>query len=494
MSLKGMYMSISMDLARNLVDLFYPLVELTVFDADGSIKEVFNAFSTLKEDQELDNKSFQASTPFPELLAIGRNVRCLISPLYQGEKIGGYLRLRYDLTYFKNLQEQLNVLVQGKTIPLNQGTTDLWKESIDQVISHYYAENKINMQAMTTKEKRELISTLQKKGLFDFRESSAYVASKLQMSRATVYNYLTAAAQLKKVHVHQVDAFTSEKFGGNPAGVVLDADELEDLTMRKIARELNLSETAFILRSKNSGFQMRYFTPTGHEITFCGHSTVGALYMIAKERRFGIEKEGRYTFDVETLSGVLKMEVTIEDKEEIQVAYETPVIKLGSTLISHEEVAKAAGFDPSLVEMSLPVMYEETNKDLFIVVHSLEDLKKIECDPKSFAHFSKQHDIIALCVVCKEAFDQKNQFHMRCFAPIVGISEDPFTGSVLGGLAAYVDMFKLLPKGVHSFSVEQGHFIERPGVVKVEFLKKQGIYHAKVFARAVHCFSTEINL
>jgi len=129
-----------------------------------------------------------------------------------------------------------------------------------------------------------------------------------------------------------------------------------------------------------------------------------------------------------------------------------------------------------------------------MVVHSLDALKKIECDPKSFAQFSKQHDIVALCLFCPETFDPKYQFHMRCFAPLVGIPEDPFTGSVLGGLTAYVDIFKLLPKGKTHFQVEQGHFMERPGVVKVEFLRKGKTYHAKVLAQAVHCFSTEINL
>jgi PhzF family phenazine biosynthesis protein len=83
---------------------------------------------------------------------------------------------------------------------------------------------------------------------------------------------------------------------------------------------------------------------------------------------------------------------------------------------------------------------------------------------------------------------------MRCFAPYVGVAEDPFTGSVLGGLIAYVDTFGLLAKNANSFSVEQGHFMDRPGVVKVEFSKKHGTYQAKVFAQAVHCFSTEINL
>lgn|GEM_PF-62524 len=451
-----------------------------------------NAFSTLKEDQACDVKCFQTTDPFDELLVVGRNVRCLIYPLHKGKEIVGYLRLRYDLTHFKNLQEHL--LVQVEIAPSNQRTTDPWKDSIDQIITHYHTENKLNIQATNSKQKRELISRLQNKGLLDFKESSAYVASKLQISRATVYNYLKTAANFRKVQVHQVDAFTNEKFRGNPAGVVLDAEELEESTMRKIARELNLSETAFVLSSDKGNFQMRYFTPTGHEIAFCGHSTVGALYMIAKERQFGIKKIGDYEFDVKTHCGLLKMEVGINDREEIHVAYETPTIKLKKVKITHEQVAKAAGFGLHLVDQSIPVMYEETNKDLFIVIHSLEDLKKVESHPKSFTQFSKQHDIIALCALSPETFEQKNQFHMRCFAPLVGIPEDPFTGSVLEGLTAYVETLGLLPKCSNNFGVEQGHFIERPGVVKVEFSKKRGTYHAKVFAQAVHCFSTEINL
>ena len=480
-------------LSRKLVDLFYPLVELTVLDGEGTVQEVLNPFSTLKEDQGCDLKTSQIGTSFQQLLTVGRHVRCLLYPVYEGKKVSSYLRLRYDLTHFKNLQEQLNFLVQPTAEYPSGGTTDPWKDSIDQIISHYLTENKINIQASTTKQKRELISRLRDKGLFDFKESSAYIASKLQISRATIYNYLKTAADFKKVHVHQVDAFTNKRFGGNPAGVVLEADALDETTMRKIARELNLSETAFVLPSDEGAFRMRYFTPTGHEITFCGHSTVGALYMIAKERRFGIEKEGKHTFDVETPCGILKMEASLDAEGGIQVAYEAPLISLKTINISHEMVAKAAGFDLHLVDPAFPVMYEETNKDLFVVIRTLADLKKIECDPKSFTQFSKQHDIVALCLVSSETFDQKNQFHMRCFAPLVGIPEDPFTGSVLGGLTAYVDTFALLPKNATHFRVEQGHFIERPGVVEVEFSNK-GNYKAKVFAQAVHCFSTEINL
>lgn len=462
------------DFAKHLVDLFYPLVEATVYTESGALEEIFNPFSTAKEDQALNLQYCQLNTPFSEGLTSGKNVKSLIYPLPKG-----YFRLRYDLTHFKNLQEQLQFLVQPA---LPSQKTDSWKEILDQTIHAYLADNKLTLQALSMKQKRELISKLQVKGLLDFKESSAYVASKLQISRATVYNYLKTTSEFKKVRVHQVDAFTNKKFGGNPAGVVLDADGLDETIMRKIARELNLSETAFVLESKKADLQMRYFTPTGHEIGFCGHSTVGALYMIAKEK----EEKGRFAFQVETLSGILPMEVDISS--EIQVAYEAPAIKLQKAALTHAEVAQAGGFDLKGINTSYPVMYEKTNKDLFIVANSLNDLKKIECESKSFAQFSKQHDIVALCVFCPETFDPKNQFHMRCFAPLVGIPEDPFTGSVLGGLAACAKAFLML-KNIN-FRVEQGHFMQRPGTVKVEYKNNR----AKVIAQAVHCFSTEIQL
>jgi PhzF family phenazine biosynthesis protein len=245
--------------------------------------------------------------------------------------------------------------------------------------------------------------------------------------------------------------------------------------------------------SKKGDFRMRYFTPTGHEIAFCGHSTVGALFMIAKEKRFGLDKEGTYSFKVETLAGLLAMEITLHKDEEIQVAYETPKIDLRETKITPEEIASACGFHPKLINPSFPIMFEKTNKDLFVAIRSLADLEKADCDPRSLAQFCKHHDIVALCLFCPEAFSEENQIHMRCFAPLVGVAEDPFTGSVLGGLAAMIDRFKILPKSSR-LKVEQGHFIKRPGIVEVELNKKREQYHAKVFAEAVHCFSTEITL
>src|ERR1700733_537474 len=118
-------------LARGLVDLFYPLVEATLYNAKGEIQEIFNAFSTIKEDQECDVQNCQANAIFSELLISGRTVRSIVYPFYKDSLIVGYLRIRYDLTHFKNLQEQLNFLVQSASHPLPQATIDPWKQSID---------------------------------------------------------------------------------------------------------------------------------------------------------------------------------------------------------------------------------------------------------------------------------------------------------------------------------------------------------------------------
>jgi hypothetical protein len=147
-------------LAKKLVDLLYPLVELTLFDEKGSITEVLNAFSTLKEDQACDFKNLRMGTPFNEFLQAGRNVRCLVDRLHSG-----YLRLRYDLTHFKNLQEQLKVLFQEGVNFSTSSSGEVWKESIDQTMAQYFAENKSNARASTPRQKRELVSLLQSKGV-----------------------------------------------------------------------------------------------------------------------------------------------------------------------------------------------------------------------------------------------------------------------------------------------------------------------------------------
>jgi PhzF family phenazine biosynthesis protein len=479
-------------LAQSLVDFLYPWLEASLFTASGELISVLNPFSILKEDQECELEILKKGGSSHEILTTGGQVKCLVHTIPSPDGgIEGFLRFRFDTHKLSSLKDQLESLLQTAFPKKEEGG---WQSQVDKQIAQYLKEHQITIQAATPKQKRELISLLHQKRLFEFKEASAYIAAKMDISRATIYNYLKTISTLQQVQIHQVDAFTDKKFGGNPAGVVLDAEGLDEPVMRKITRELNLSETSFVLPSKKADFRLRYFTPTGHEVSFCGHSTVGALFVIAHEKRYQIDQPGTYRFRVETLSGILNMQATVDSHEKIKVAYEPPAAKMSESKLSREEIAKACGVASEILDESLPIRHDAVSKTLFIPVLSLDGLKQMHCDFKAMTSFSKENGLIVLCFLTKETIDPLNQIHMRCFAPVVGINEDPFTGSVLGGLAVYVHQAHLLPRHSSSFKVEQGHCIDRPGEVEVGFSCKESQYEVRVFAQAVHCFSTQINL
>src|SRR5581483_3751660 len=133
---------------------------------------------------------------------------------------------------------------------------------------------------------------------------------------------------MKTTDIHQVDAFTDQLFGGNPAGVVTNADQLTDEEMVKIAREMNLSETAFVLQpTGEADVKLRFFTPAAAEIKFCGHATVGALFQLAQLSMFGLGKSGDNAVRVETNAGVLNMSVLNEKAQVPRVSFGAPAVK-----------------------------------------------------------------------------------------------------------------------------------------------------------------------
>jgi len=368
-----------------------------------------------------------------------------------------------------------------------------WQQLVDALISDYAQRKYILTSAFTQQDKRSLVLSVQQKGLFKYQDAANYLAAKLNVSRATIYNYLKQANQFKLLQVHQVDAFTDEPFSGNPAGVVLEADELDESMMKKITREMNLSETSFQLNSKKADIKLRYFTPTGAEVKFCGHSTVAALYMLAHNKMLDMKQAGHYKLSIETKVGVIKAAVVVNSDERITIQFQTPKVELVTSQITHEKIANALGIAIEAIERQQPIMFEKTNQDLFITVSNLKQLKKLQIDSKSAKQFAEAHNIVAYVALCNETISRNSHIHMRCFAPAVGIIEDPFTGSVLGGLASYVIQQKLVKKNIRKIRVEQGHFIQRPGYVD---LKLSGSLDEAplVIAKARHFFSTAIKL
>ena len=470
---------------KPLSELLAPWLEISIFSVVGAAPiHSWNPLSTHKQDCEL-SKSV-GTDPFIENLVNGKKSKTHIIHQQDPELGDIIIRFRFDMTWFASCFDEIQRFM-SQIQPHSSLEAPSWEVAVNKQMP-------LNIGALTRLEKRELILALYEQGLLNYKDATLWLANRLQLSRATVYNHLNWAKSIRKIHIHQVDAFSELPFGGNPAGVVLDADNLEEDTMRSLTREMNNAETAFVLSSEQADCRMRYFTPTGQEMVFCGHSTVGALYMLAKEKRLKMQGPGTYDFSVETLSGILSMGCEISREGDIFVNFCSPKIDLIPISHTHSVIAEILGISLTLVNTKHPLYYEKTNKDLYITVKDLKALESIDIDLKAVTKFCKSNDIQVICVITPHAFSKENQMHMRCFAPAVGINEDLFTGSVIGGLIAYAHKNKIITSVKGEIGLEQGHFLSRPGTVKVQYSFHRGQYETKVFAKANHFFSTEIQL
>ena len=205
------------------------------------------------------------------------------------------------------------------------------------------------------------------------------------------------------VEIFQVDAFTKEPFKGNPAGVSIMDHKRDDTWMQNVACEMNLSETAFLIRRKE-GFGLRWFTPT-REIDFCGHATLASAHIIYETGL--IDKEQTVQFF--TRSGILT--VCIKDNS-IELNFPAKPVQKADLL----------GLSDAL---GVELLYMGLNDDMYLAEVSDEDTVKT-LKP----YFEKLLRLPASGIIVTSASSTGEcDFVSRCFAPAVGINEDPVTGS-----------------------------------------------------------------
>jgi PhzF family phenazine biosynthesis protein len=137
----------------------------------------------------------------------------------------------------------------------------------------------------------------------------AVTKGSINVKECRMLYFKTNQHSMKMRTVYQIDSFTKEKFKGNPAGVVINADGLSPDEMQLIARELNNSETAFLFHPTEEGYdaEVRYFTPTT-EVPICGHATIAAVYAKALE-----SKMDSCVFRIKTKIGILPIEIIQQD-------------------------------------------------------------------------------------------------------------------------------------------------------------------------------------
>ena len=259
-----------------------------------------------------------------------------------------------------------------------------------------------------------------------------------------------------------VDAFTTQPFGGNTAGVVLldDAFPSDDF-MQQVAAEFRYSETAFVRQDGDTEFTVRYFTPRG-EVDLCGHATVatfGTLY------KLGIIADGTMCIN-HTLAG--NLQVRVGDKVMMQMA-EPQVI---DTTVDVERLHSIMGVKNTHID--LPVMVVSTGlPDIMMPVSSVDELNSLVPDIDALALLSDQLNVTGVHAFALS--DDDFTAHVRNFGPLYGIPEESATGTANGALTHY-----LHHNGIISAPAEcrfmQGEAMQHPSVVATTLLQDGAIW------------------
>lgn len=261
-----------------------------------------------------------------------------------------------------------------------------------------------------------------------------------------------------------VDAFTSEPLAGNAAGVVPDAAGLAEEQMQAIARELSVSETAFLLPSDEADRKVRYFSPT-QEVDLCGHATIAAHGALFED---GVIDAGSHT--LETPVGVLDIQVT--DTGAVWMTQNAP--QIFEVDLDYADAADALGIDEAAfadVGADLPPAYASTGLPfLMLPVNFLEHLSGMEPEMDAVAALADSYDCAGVYVFTFDAIGRSRDstLHGRAFVPSLGVDEDPVTGTASGACGAYLDHFAAFDDEFpERMTFEQGHFLDRPGYVGV---------------------------
>lgn len=309
-----------------------------------------------------------------------------------------------------------------------------------------------------------------------------------------------------KIQYYQLDAFTETPFGGNPAGVVPliskqgETGTFPNLTeedMKKIAREINCSETAFIFPAEDpkAAFKVRFFTPT-EEVDLCGHATIAAFWLLGTEGYIKPDTPQK-TVTQETKAGVLPVALYTDTKKQLKnIMMDMAQPEFKPSPLTQPEIAEILGASADSIKIPQnpnikPMIVSTGLPDLLVPIKDLNTLKQLSPNMDRLASISREHGFISIHAFTFETVSPESTVHCRDFAPSVGINEESATGTANGALGAYLTAFGLIPTQAPTTTIicEQGHVMGRPSTIVVEIdidtTDKPSLKSVKVGGRAV---------
>lgn len=266
---------------------------------------------------------------------------------------------------------------------------------------------------------------------------------------------------MKSIKVYHYDAFSKKPNKGNPAGVVLNGDDLTETEMQDVAFKVGFNETAFPISSDRADLRIRYFSPK-QEMELCGHATMATIYALKTNGWL----ENKTELTIETNAGVLPIRITKNEQKEIHITMKQALPQFKKFEGSRYDLAKAIGIEEVDFDDELPIMYGSTGAwTLLIPIKSLDIFNKMEPNNKVFSSILNEIPNASVHPFCLESYYEEADMHGRHFSSTFsGTIEDPVTGTASGVMGAYFAKYIKKESDMPiNLIVEQGQEMNKDG-------------------------------
>jgi trans-2,3-dihydro-3-hydroxyanthranilate isomerase len=280
----------------------------------------------------------------------------------------------------------------------------------------------------------------------------------------------------RKLRYHLIDVFTNRPFGGNQLAVFTNGRGLSPRLMQQLAKELNLSETTFVLppQEQDNDFWVRIFTPAV-EMPMAGHPTVGTAFALALEQM--IEPSGpETTVRFEEGVGVIPVRVQWERGQPAMIKMNQPLPEFGPEFTDRAVMAEMLSLEPGEIDPTYPLQVVSSGVPfLYVPLINLMAIRRVKLRYDLWERRLKDFAAPHLFVFTPETELENSAVHCRMFAPALGIAEDPATGAASGPLGSYLLKYGLAKSAPRVTLVsEQGFEMGRPSLIHIELEQAGG--------------------
>ncbi|HJQ34582.1 MAG TPA: PhzF family phenazine biosynthesis protein [Pyrinomonadaceae bacterium] len=277
---------------------------------------------------------------------------------------------------------------------------------------------------------------------------------------------------MRRLHYHLVDVFTDRAFGGNPLAVCTNGRGLSTETMQAVAKELNLSETTFVLPPDDPrhDWRVRIFTP-GSELPMAGHPTIGTTFVLAREHLIR-RGEAETNITLEEGVGPIPVRVEFKDGEPSFAEMTQPLPKFGPELKDRRAAAEMLSLNAEDVDDNLPMEVVSCGVPfIYVPLRTLDAARRARPRADLMERVAESIGVPPeVFVFTREVEQEGSAVHSRMFAPGLGITEDPATGGASGPLGCYLVKYGLAQAGATVVS-EQGIEMGRPSFIHITIEK-----------------------